>query len=164
MDMVLAALMAALACVATILIQIPTPFRGYVNLGDGIVLVAGWMLAPKYVFLSAGVGSALADVFLGYTTYAPATFLIKGVMALIACYGYKWLHHELGRLPSRIITGVVAEFGMVLGYCAFESVLYGFGAAALNLFSNGMQGVVGMIVGVVLIQILDKSKALSRWQ
>ena len=65
MDIVLAALLAALACVATMLIQIPTPFKGYVNLGDGVVLVAGWILAPKYVFLAAGVGSALADLFSG---------------------------------------------------------------------------------------------------
>ena len=162
MDIVLAALLAALACVATMLIQIPTPFKGYVNLGDGIVLVAGWILAPKYVFLAAGVGSALADLILGYVTYAPATFLIKGAMALIVCYGYTWLHHKLGHLPSRILTGAVAEIVMVLGYCVFESILYGFAVAALNLFSNSVQAVVGLVIGVVLIEILDKSKALSR--
>ena len=163
MDIVLAALLAALAYVATMLIQIPTPFKGYVNLGDGIVLMIGWILAPKYVFLAAGVGSALADLFPGtYAIYAPATFLIKGAMALIAYYGYKWLHHKLGHLPSRILTGAVAEIVMVLGYFFFESILYGFAAAALNLFGNSVQAVVGLVIGVVLIQILDKSKALSR--
>ena len=32
--MVLAAVLAALACVATMVVQIPSPMNGYVNLGD----------------------------------------------------------------------------------------------------------------------------------
>ena len=88
---VMAALMAALACVATMIIKIPSPLKGYLNLGDCIVLVSGWMLSPTYGFLAAGLGSALADVFSGYVTYAPATFVIKGVMALVAFYSYNIL-------------------------------------------------------------------------
>ena len=40
--------------------------------------------SPVYAFVSAGLGSALADVFSGYLVYAPATFVIKGLMALVA--------------------------------------------------------------------------------
>ena len=115
---VMAAMLAALACVATMIIKIPSPLKGYLNLGDCIVLVAGWMLSPMYGFLAAGLGSALADLFSGYVTYAPATFVIKGLMALIAFYGYKLLHNKIGNLPSRIITGILAEIMMILGYFA----------------------------------------------
>ena len=76
---VTAALMAALACAATMMIKIPSPLKGYLNLGDCIVLVSGWMLSPAYAFFAAGFGSALADVFSGYVLYAPATFVIKGI-------------------------------------------------------------------------------------
>ena len=65
---VMAALTAALACVATMIIKIPSPLKGYLNLGDCIVLTAGWLLSPTYGFLAAGLGSALADVFSGYVT------------------------------------------------------------------------------------------------
>ncbi|MBQ3258353.1 MAG: ECF transporter S component, partial [Oscillospiraceae bacterium] len=58
---VMAALMAALACVATMIIKVPSPLKGYLNLGDCVVLTAGWMLSPIYGFLAAGLGSALAD-------------------------------------------------------------------------------------------------------
>ena len=44
--LVLAALFAALTCVATMVIQIPSPMNGYVNLGDCFVLLAGWVLGP----------------------------------------------------------------------------------------------------------------------
>ena len=81
---VISALMASLVCVATMLIKIPSPLKGYINLGDCVVLVSGWMLPPTYGFLAAGLGSALADVFSGYAMYAPATFVIKGLMAVIA--------------------------------------------------------------------------------
>ena len=100
--LVIAALIAALACVATIIIKIPSPLKGYINLGDCIVLLAGWILSPAYAFLSAGIGSALADIFSGYVIYAPATFIIKGVMALIAYFGFKILHKNSGTTLSRI--------------------------------------------------------------
>ena len=37
---VIGALFAALTCVATMVIQVPSPANGYVNLGDGVVLLS----------------------------------------------------------------------------------------------------------------------------
>ena len=154
----MAALMAALACVATMIIKIPSPLKGYLNLGDCIVLTAGWLMSPTYGFLAAGLGSALADVFSGYVTYAPATFIIKGLMALIAFYGFKLLNKKIGNLPSRIISGIVAEIVMILGYFVFEGFLYGFIPSAVNIPANGVQGIAGLIIGVILIKVFEKSK------
>lgn len=150
--------MAALACVATMIIKIPSPLKGYLNLGDCIVLTAGWLLSPTYGFLAAGLGSALADVFSGYVTYAPATFIIKGLMALIAFYGFKLLNKKIGNLPSRIISGIVAEIVMILGYFVFEGFLYGFIPSAVNIPANGVQGIAGLIIGVILIKVFEKNK------
>ncbi len=155
---VTAALMAALICVATMIIKIPSPLKGYLNLGDGIVLAAGWMLSPAYGFLAAGLGSALADIFSGYVLYAPATFVIKGLMALIATYGYKLFHRKVAGLPSRIISGILAELTMIGGYFVFEGLLYGFVPALMNIFANAVQGVVGLSMGVLLMKIPMKSK------
>ena len=41
--LVLAALLAALVCVATMVVQIPSPMQGFVNLGDCFVLLSGWL-------------------------------------------------------------------------------------------------------------------------
>ena len=60
--LVLAALLAALVCVATMVVQIPSPMQGYVNLGDCAVLISAWMLGPLYGGAAAGIGSALADL------------------------------------------------------------------------------------------------------
>ena len=83
--LVLAALFAALTCVATMLIHIPMPAtNGYINLGDGMVLLGAFLLGPAYGFAAGGLGSMLADLLLGYASYAPGTFIIKGLTALVA--------------------------------------------------------------------------------
>ncbi len=156
--LVMAALMAALICIATMIIKIPSPLKGYLNLGDGFVLVAGWILSPAYGVAAAGLGSALADIFSGYATYAPATFVIKGLMALIAFFGVKMLRKPLGKLPSQILSGLTAEIVMVLGYFVFEGFLYGFAPSVVNIPANAIQGVAGLILGVVLIKVLEKVK------
>ena len=84
LKLVIAAMFASLVCVATMVIKIPTPTNGYVNLGDCIVLLSGWLLGPVYGIAAAAIGSMLADLFAGYPVYAAATFVIKGTVALIA--------------------------------------------------------------------------------
>lgn len=153
-----AALLAALTCVATMVIKIPSPMKGYLNLGDCVVLTAGWMLSPVYGFLAAGLGSALADLFSGYVVYAPATFLIKGLMALVARFVYKALCNKTNSSVSRIISGVLAEIIMVLGYYIFEGFIYGFSPSLVNVPANAVQGIAGLVLGFVLIKIFEKTK------
>ena len=157
---VMASLLAALCCVATMIIKIPSPLKGYLNLGDCIVLLSGWILSPLYGFLAAGLGSALADVFSGYVTYAPATFIIKGLMALIAYFVFKILQNKIGNLPSRIISGIVAEAIMVLGYFVFEGFLYGFIPSIVNIPANAMQGLAGIILGIIIIKVFEKNRIM----
>ena len=156
--LVTAALLAAMTCVATMVIKVPSPLNGYLNLGDCIVLLAGWMLSPALGFLSAGLGSALADVISGYVTYAIPTFIIKGLMALTALYGFKLLNKRLGEVLSRIISGISAEITMILGYYLFEGFLYGFIPSAVNIPANAVQGVAGLVLGVLLIKLFRRAK------
>lgn len=154
-----AAMLAALCCVATMIIKLPSPLKGYLNLGDCAVLLSGFMLSPFYAFLAAGIGSALADIFSGYVIYAPATFAIKGLMAIIAHFGFKHLK-KIGITPARIVSGAAAEAAMVLGYFLFEGFMYGFAPSAVNIPANGVQGAVGLILGVILMKMLDKNKKI----
>lgn len=155
---VITALMAAIVCVATMIIKIPSPMKGYLNIGDCIVLLCGWLLAPGYGFVAAGLGSALADMFSGYITYVPATFLIKGSMALIAFACFKLMNQRIGRLPSQIIGAVLAEIVMVLGYFVFEGFMYGFVPSAVNIPANAVQGAAGLILGIVLVKVFERLK------
>ena len=151
-------MLTALCCVATMIIKIPSPFKGYLNLGDCVVLLAAWLLSPAYAFAVAGVGSALADLFYGYIIYAPATFVIKGIMAIIAHFCFKAMQGRIGKTPSRIVGGALAEIEMVLGYFIFEGFVYGFAPSVVNIPANGVQGIAGLVAGLVLVKIFEKSK------
>lgn len=148
------ALFAALTCVATIIIRIPSPLGGYINFGDCILLVGAWVLGPAGGFAAGATGSALADLFSGYAAYAPATFLIKGVMALAAAYAAKLIPVRF----SKVIGAIIAEIIMVGGYYIFESFVLGYGAGAslVNIPYNAIQGVLGVIGGVLLFTAVSK--------
>lgn len=153
--LVIAALLASFACVATMIIQIPNGIGGYFNLGDCIVLLCGWLLGPVYGAFAAGIGSMLADVFSFYVAYAPATFIIKALMAVIAFYIAKAFSGK-DRLAS-LVSGICAELFMVLGYFVFEGIfLYGFGTALAGMLPNVLQGAAGIVCAFLLKEFIDR--------
>lgn len=154
--LVMTAMLAASVCIMTMIIKIPSPLNGYINLGDSIVLLSGWVLSPWYGFLAAGFGSALADIFSGYVMYAFATFFIKGFMAYAAHYIYGYLSKKTKNIIAWILSGIVAEIIMIFGYFLFEGTLYGFGPSLVNIPAGLIQGFVGLIIGVVLINVFYK--------
>lgn len=159
--MVLAAVFAALSCVATMVIQIPSPMNGYVNLGDCFVLLGALYLGPVWGAVAGGVGSMLADLFTGYPHYALGTFVIKAVMALVFCCLYRTL--TTGKLPKTaayLLGGTAAELTMVAGYFGYACLLLGKGlAAASGIPGNLMQGVFGVVVSALLMQGIGKAMA-----
>lgn len=159
-QMVLAAVFAALSCVATMLIQIPSPMNGYVNMGDCFVLLGGLFLGPVWGAMAGGVGSMLADLFTGYAHYAPGTFLIKAAMVLVFVGVYRSL--TAGKLPktvAHLVGATVAELVMVAGYFGYGCLLLGNGLAAVSgIPANLVQGVFGVVVSAVLVQVLHGCK------
>lgn len=153
------AALAALVCVATMVVQVPSPTGGYVNLGDGFVLLSGWLLGPWYGAAAAGLGTALTDLLMGYAVYAPASFLIKGLTALMAAFiAGKTAHSRLGLLTG----GVLGELWMALGYFLFTALILGRGSGALlSVPGNLVQGALGVLVGYLLMRVIQKSHVLD---
>lgn len=154
--MCLSAMLAALTCVATLVVSIQIPATGgYINMGDCMVLISGWLLGPVYGFASAAIGSSLADIILGYVAYAPATFVIKGLMAVAAYLVYKIISGGKNSIFARIASAVAAEFVMVFGYYLFESVMYyGFVGASAGIPSNLLQALGGIVAGTALCTLI----------
>ena len=114
--LVLSAMFAALCCVATMIVQIPT-VAGYTNLGECMCLLAGLVLGPWYGLFAAGIGSGLADLLAGYAHYVPGTFLIKGLVALIAALLLRPLLKKGEKIPfwRLAVIELPSEVVMVLG-------------------------------------------------
>ena len=165
--LVYAALFAALTCVMTMIVKIPVPATGgYVNLGDCVVLLAGWVLGPMYGGAAAGLGSMLADLVSGYPLYAPGTFVIKACMAVCAWAVFRAAAGEKRGLAARIGGALAGEAVMAAGYFAYEGVVLGFGlGAAAAIPGNLIQGVFGLAVSVAAAEALSRSGAVKeRWR
>lgn len=158
--LVLAALFTALTTVMTMVIQVPSPMQGYVNLGDCGVLLSAWVLGPAWGGAAAGIGSMLADLLSGYAHYAPGTLVIKALDAMAAALIVK----ALGRKPyAYVVGGVVGELIMVAGYFGYACLLLGKGiGAAASIPGNLVQGAMGLVIGLVLFVLLKRSKALDK--
>ena len=159
---VFAALLAALACVATMIIKIPTPLGGYIHAGDAVVVLAGFLLGPVWGALAASLGSALADVISGYVLYAPGTFVIKAVVALLAGWiiGTKLIKNEFAKA---LVAGIIGGIVMVGGYMLYEAVFMGFGiGAAANIPMNCIQGAFGAVAGAALYIALSKTNYFNK--
>lgn len=121
--------------VATMVVRIPSPMNGYVNLGDCFVRCPAGA-GPVVWRRAAGIGSMLTDLLSGYGYYAPGTFVIKGLDALVAALIFK----AMGRTSAAaIVSGVVGEIIMVVGYFGYAGLLLGkgIGAAAQHPRQSG---------------------------
>ena len=149
--LVWAGLFTAFATVATMIIQVPSPTGGYVNAGDAIVLVSAFILGPWWGAAAAGLGSALADLIAGYVVYAPATLIIKGLMALTAGFILQQ-SRDNPSIGKTILAGVAAEIIMILGYYIFTATILGLGWAGslAEIPGNSIQAIFGIACGTVL--------------
>ena len=155
--LVTASMLAAMICVATMM-HIPIPVSGYVNLGDAFVLLAGFILGPVYGALAAAIGSCITDLIL-FPSYAPATFVIKFLVAFCAAVIYKKNKSTI----MCIVASIIGEVIMVLGYFAYEALFLGLGIGASGAIPfNVLQGVAGVIVAFVLMKVFTKTKLLSK--
>ncbi|HWQ57484.1 MAG TPA: ECF transporter S component [Clostridia bacterium] len=151
--LVRAALMTAIVLALT-LIVLPLPMsQGYINLGDAGVYAAVAAVGGIWGVAAAALGSALADVILAYTLYAPATLVIKGIAALFALLVLRRLKGAW-RLLGLLGCGVF----IAGGYLVFEGLFVSgsFAAALVNLPFNLVQAAVGAALGYALISFMEK--------
>lgn len=174
---VLAAAFAALTLLATSVLKIPTPTMGYIHIGDTFVILSGVFLGPLVGGLAAGIGSGLSDLLGGYPVWAPGTFIIKFLTALVAALVFKAFEKAALSKDNKIfkgaipISGVAGEIVMVIGYFFYNIIMLIFAnggssdvtftIAAVQSFAeipfNIVQGLVGIILATILYPIIKKA-------
>lgn len=110
-------LFTALVAVVTMSFSVYVPAtRGFFNIGDTMVFLTALLFGPISGAFAGGVGSALADLLLGYSYYAPATLIIKGSEGYIV----GWLYNKKPNFSTsswKIFTIILGLFvGGVLGF------------------------------------------------
>jgi uncharacterized membrane protein len=81
---VISGLMTALTAAATIIVSIYIPGSGgFFNTGESLVYTTAILFGPFVGAFAGGVGSMMADIYLGFDQFAPGTLLIKGCEGFI---------------------------------------------------------------------------------
>ena len=106
---------------------------------------------------AAGVGSGLADLLAGYAHYVPGTFVIKGLVALIAAFMVRPILKKDEKLPfwKLALCELPSEAFMVAGYFGYKALILQKGlAAAASIPNNLVQGALGIALSVLLYTVL----------
>ena len=149
----LCGIFAALVFIGT-QIRIPTAI-GYINLGDGVILIASYFIGPA-AFFPGAIGSALSDLIAGYPMYIAPSFLIKGLTGLVAALIMNGSHGKkaLG-FVIRLAACLGAELIMVGGYFVFEALYYDFAAAAGAVVFNLIQAGAAIVIAIPLTYAIN---------
>ncbi|MDR0530599.1 MAG: TIGR04002 family protein [Oscillospiraceae bacterium] len=161
-NMILAALMAALAAALTAYAHLPVPASNgaYVHLGDSAIYLAACLLPTPWAALAGAVGGGLADVLGGFASWAPATLAIKACMTLMFSAKRPTIfcgRNVLALLPAALINGA--------GYYLYESLLIkgsGWAGALANVPGNVIQSVGSAALFVMMALALDRLKIKGR--
>lgn len=166
-DLVLTALMTCMVMVLTFIIRIPVPAtQGYIHLGDTMIFLSVFILGWKKGAIASATGSAMADLVAGYVHYIPITFVVKGLMALVAGilieyaakHNYTCIKKNAFKLLAFLLAGVI----MVGGYYVAESIMYGSWITPLaSIPMNCVQLGAGVVLATALEAPLKKTNLLK---
>ena len=150
---VFAAMFAALIFVFTVFAVMAIPGTGgYVHLGDAVIYLAASILPFPFALFSAAIGAAFADLYVGFALYAPATFLIKPLMA--ACFTAK--REKLLCRRNAVALGAAGLINIV-GYYLTEAVITGsLLVPAASVFYNFLQSAGSALLFLLFAFALDR--------
>ncbi len=165
--LVMTAMMTCLVLLTTYTFKIPTPFQGYVHLGDAMIFLSVLVVGRKNGAVAAAFGSALADLLGGYVAFAPWTFVIKGLMAFVMGICIDYISKKQGKalklfgVPIVEIVGMaIAGLVMVAGYGVADAVIAGnIMSGILSMPANCGQFIAGMVIASALASALYKTPA-----
>lgn len=151
--LVLVALFIALVALATMVINVPMiATRGFINVGDAVIFLSAVLMGPRVGLVAGGLGSALADILLGYAHWAPWTLVIKAVEGLIAAVLGHAIYKKEQKVSGRVVGGLIlSALWMVLGYYVAGGIMVGFKTALASVPGNLVQGFGSVVLALPLL-------------
>lgn len=107
------AIFTSLVFVATAIFYIYVPHTaGFFNIGETMVYTTALLFGPLVGAFAGGVGSMLADLFLGFFSFAPATLVIKACEGAVVGLLTQRRPKFSSRLQWKVFT---VTFGLIAG-------------------------------------------------
>lgn len=141
------AVLAGITTAFTLFVRIPSPARGYFNLGDVAIAFAAYTFGPITALIAGGIGTALADLIGSFAQWAPISLVVHGLQGLVIGLIAR---AKPGNLLVSVLAGIAGIAVMVIGYAAGGALLTGIGPAIAEAPGNVVQSAAGIILGIPL--------------
>ena len=157
-NVVATAVFSAMVFAFTFIVHIPAP-SGYVHIGDAVIFICSLLLGSPWGFIAGAVGGGLADLAGGFAAYAPATIVIKPLMAI----PFVVIRNKSAKLfsPLAVIASVAAGVINTVGYFAADMIISREYAVA-DILPNIIQAGASAVVFVIFALALDKVKITDK--
>lgn len=172
-DLVEISMIAAITCVATLVIRVPS-LTGYTHIGDSMIFIGVILLGKKNGVISGALGMFLADLLGGYLIWAPFTLFIKAVMALIVGIIAFRKDYNGKNIMNNTVAFIMGGTWMVVAYLFFGVFVTRITVAAADTLYKGllislkdvpgniMQAVIGLALAVPITILLNKTNIRKR--
>lgn len=152
--MVATALFTAMIFLLTRFVSVPVA-TGYVHFGDALVYLVASVMGGPWALFAAAVGEALADVASVWIAYAPATLIVKALIALPFVLVWKKSDKVLTPLTAllTILSGVITVAGYFVADMIIDKAY-----AVVNIPGNVIQAVGSAVVFIILAAAFDAAK------
>ncbi|MBQ7595293.1 MAG: ECF transporter S component [Clostridia bacterium] len=150
-------LFSAMIFALTMFVKVTVP-SGYVHLGDAMIYICAVLLGSPWALIAGALGEGLADVAGGFAAYAPATVIIKIIIAFL--FSLTKNDKKLLTVKSGVMT-VPAAIVTVGGYF-FADMLIDKTYAFVDIPGNIVQGVGSAAIFIVIAAALDKAGIIKR--
>ena len=141
----LLSILTALSVVLGYIVKIPTQ-TGILTLLDAGIFFTAFYYGRREGAIVGGLGGFLIDLISGYPHWMVFSLLFHGLQGYFAGFKGKW--QGLGLVMATIV--------MVAGYACATAWMKGWGQALLDVPHNLLQNFVGMVVGYLIHQSIEK--------
>ena len=157
-QIVYTAVFAAMIFVLSMFLHIPAP-SGYVHLGDSLIYICAMLLGSPWALLAGALGEGLADAVGGFAIYAPATVIIKVLVALPFTI--------VGKRSDKLFTPISALLTLPAGLITvggyfIADLIIDKSYAVVDLPGNAVQAAASAVVFIILAAALDRAKIKDR--
>ena len=165
LNIVIAAMFAAMVAVMTAFVQIKTPTGGYVHLGDSMIYLAACFLPLPYAVAASAIGGGIADLLV-YPETIIYTVIIKAVNAVFfSAKSEKLLtkRNALMTIPSGLVTVIGYSISklirMLLAGDSFHSAVTN---ALWKIPENSIQAIASALIFLLIAAAFDKADIKKR--
>lgn len=153
-----AGMFAAMIFVMTYFVKVPVA-SGYVHFGDALIYICAGILGGPWAILAGAIGEGLADLVGGYAIYAPATVIVKALIAtpfVIVLKNSDKLVTKLSVLMT-VVSGIITVGGYFIADLIIDKTY-----AIVDIPGNVIQAVGSALIFVALAFAFDKAKLKNK--